>query len=266
MADLFGKLLGLAVAAGGIYAAGKYMKKYTDFKACDEEDIESIKANGEMVKEAAKRTYVSIKEKKDVKEAAGELKEATVNTLKDAGRIVSAAGTNTVNFVKEEKEKYTEDPDGYKENLKGSFEDIKENVKSGFESLKEDASGVFEDIKETAGDIKNDTVDFVKNFTGKKNGENIVEGEFTDVAEEAAETAEEAAGEASDACEEAALEVAEACETAEESSEEAAGVVEAAEEEKEECDASPEMKEEADEAIEETNVNITEEITEDTNN
>ena len=99
----FKTLLGIAVTAGAVAAVAKYLKDYTNYKPAGEEDMDDIKSSGEKVKDAAKRTYVAIKENGDVKEAAGDLLNAAREAADDAGRLAETVGANTVEFVKEEK-------------------------------------------------------------------------------------------------------------------------------------------------------------------
>ena len=124
----FNTLVGVAVTAGIVAAVSKYLKDYKNFKPASDEDIDEIKESGEKVKDAAKRTYVAIKEKKDVKEAAGELIDAAKDAADDAGRLAETVGSNTVDFVKEEKAKFEDDPELYKseigDNLKNFGDDI----------------------------------------------------------------------------------------------------------------------------------------------
>lgn len=64
MADRFEKLLGLALAAGGIYALTRYMKKCAESES-DEDGENETKSGSAKAREAAKRTYIAIKEIRD---------------------------------------------------------------------------------------------------------------------------------------------------------------------------------------------------------
>ena len=65
MSDRFEKLVGLAIAAGGIYMLSKYLKKCAESDWCDDAENDCIKSNTAKAREAAKRTYIAIKEIKN---------------------------------------------------------------------------------------------------------------------------------------------------------------------------------------------------------
>ena len=65
MSDRFDKLVGLMIAAGGIYALSKYMKKCAEEKPAEDDNDCIVTAGANKAREAAKRTYIAIKEMKD---------------------------------------------------------------------------------------------------------------------------------------------------------------------------------------------------------
>ena len=60
MSDRLKKLVGLIFTTGGIYALSRYMKKCAEKEPGEDENTGANKA-----REAAKRTYIAIKEIKD---------------------------------------------------------------------------------------------------------------------------------------------------------------------------------------------------------
>lgn len=162
MSKLFGKFVGLAVVAAGVYAVGKYLSDYTDYKAAGEEDLSQLKNGGEKAKEAAKRTYIAIRSNSDVTEPAGELGRAAAEVAEGAGRLVSAVGTNTVNFVKNEKEKYDADPIGYKEQVSENLKDMGQQAAEMFNTVKGEASNIVNEVKESTEAFRDDPQDFVQ--------------------------------------------------------------------------------------------------------
>lgn len=124
----FRTLLGVAVAAAGVAAISKYLKDYTNYKPATDDDMDDIKASGEKVRDAAKRTYVAIKENGDVKEAAEELLDAAKEAADDAGRLAETVGNNTVEFVKEEKARFEEDPQLYKNTVSDNIRSFGDDV------------------------------------------------------------------------------------------------------------------------------------------
>ena len=126
-----GKGLGFAAVAAAVGAAAvavKYLKDYTDFKTAAEHDFHELEGDKEDVKTAAQRTYISIRDKGDVKTAAGDLAKAAGEVAKDAGSIAKKAGKTTVQTVKEMKARYEADPEGTKNELIGNIRDIGADV------------------------------------------------------------------------------------------------------------------------------------------
>lgn len=123
-----GKLLGVLIAAGTVAALAKYLKDYTDFEPADKEDIEDLKADGDQVKTAAKRTYVAIKEKGDTKQAASELKDAALNVAKDVGGIAKKAGNETAEAFARLKNRYKEDPQAVRTEIKENIVDMSTDI------------------------------------------------------------------------------------------------------------------------------------------
>ena len=62
MSDGFKKLLGITAAACGIYVLSRYMKEYSETENEEDPENESIKTSGAKAREAAKRTYIALKE------------------------------------------------------------------------------------------------------------------------------------------------------------------------------------------------------------
>ncbi len=139
-------LFGAAVVVGAAAVVIKYLKDYTDFKAAAEEDFHDLEEGTTEVKEACKRTYYAIKDKEDVKQAAGDLCKATGEVAKDAGNLAYKAGLTTVQAVKDMKDRFDEDPDGVKSevisNLKGMGADVSKKISDvalmAHDKLKED--------------------------------------------------------------------------------------------------------------------------------
>lgn len=112
-----GGLLGTIVIAGVAAGVAKYLKEFAGASYTKEEEIDSVKKDSAKAKEAAKRTFIAIKEKEGVKEAAGELAEAAGSVITDAGSIAKTAGSGALNAAKEVKAKYSENPDTAKDEL-----------------------------------------------------------------------------------------------------------------------------------------------------
>jgi len=169
MSKIIGKLIGVAVVAAGAYVVGKYLHDYTDYKAAKDEDLEGIRQGGSDVKNAAKRTYVAIREKNDVKAPVTELGQAIGEVATGTGKLIGAVGVNTAEFVKGEKEKYDLDPKAYREEVADNFKDMGQQAVNTLNNIKEDAIDVAFDIKNAA-----------ENLAHKK--DEIIESEY--VAEE----------------------------------------------------------------------------------
>ena len=138
-----GKYFGLAAAAAAAAVAVKYLKDYTDFREAAEPDLSNLKDSAGMTKEAAKRTYISIRDKGDVKEAAGDLAKAAGRMAKDAGSVAMVAGKTTVDTVKDIKAKYDEDPEAAKEEVLGNFKDMKDDIADSISEAAEKLSGMW---------------------------------------------------------------------------------------------------------------------------
>ena len=128
----FGKYFSLAAVAAVAAVAVKYLKDYTDFKEAAQPDLYNLKDSSISAKDAAKRTYVSIKSGSGVKEAAGDLAKAAGRMAKDAGSVAMVAGKTTVDTVKDIKAKYDEDPEAAKEEVLGNFKDMKPEYKKDY--------------------------------------------------------------------------------------------------------------------------------------
>ena len=139
----FGKYFSLAAAAAVAAVAVKYLKDYTDFKEAAQPDLYNLKDSSMSAKDAAKRTYVSIKSGSGVKEAAGDLAKAAGRMAKDAGSVAMVAGKTTVDTVKDIKAKYDEDPEAAKEEVLGNFKDIKDDIADSISEAAEKLSGMW---------------------------------------------------------------------------------------------------------------------------
>ena len=123
-----GGLIGTLVLAGVTLGVAKYLKDYAGVKFTDEEQLSKVKSDSSAVKDAAKRTYIAIKEKSNVKEAAAELSKAAGSVMTDAADIAKTAGTETVNAFKDMKTKYDNDPEGFKSELSENLGDMTQNI------------------------------------------------------------------------------------------------------------------------------------------
>ena len=139
----FGKYFSLAVVAAVAAVAVKYLKDYTDFKEAAQPDLYNLKDSSMSAKDAAKRTYVSIKSGSGVKEAAGDLAKAAGRMAKDAGSVAMVAGKTTVDTVKDIKAKYDEDPEAAKEEVLGNFKDMKDDIADSISEAAEKLSGMW---------------------------------------------------------------------------------------------------------------------------
>lgn len=151
---LFSKLVGAAVAGLGVFAVVKYLKDYTNFKAANEEDLNELKAGTESAKEAAKRTYIAIKKAEDVTEPAGELGKAVAQMANGAGKVLNTVTPNTIEFAKEQKKKYDQDPEAFKNELSKNLKTMGGEAVGAFETLKEQAEEAFTAAKQEADDNK----------------------------------------------------------------------------------------------------------------
>ncbi len=139
----FGKYFSLAAVAAVAAVAVKYLKDYTDFKEAAQPDLYNLKDSSISAKDAAKRTYVSIKSGSGVKEAAGDLAKAAGRMAKDAGSVAMVAGKTTVDTVKDIKAKYDEDPEAAKEEVLGNFKDMKDDIADSISEAAEKLSGMW---------------------------------------------------------------------------------------------------------------------------
>ena len=139
----FGKYFSLAAVAAVAAVAVKYLKDYTDFKEAAQPDLYNLKDSSMSAKDAAKRTYVSIKSGSGVKEAAGDLAKAAGRMAKDAGSVAMVAGKTTVDTVKDIKAKYYEDPEAAKEEVLGNFKDMKDDIADSISEAAEKLSGMW---------------------------------------------------------------------------------------------------------------------------
>lgn len=123
-----GGILGTLIATGVALGVVKYLKDYADVKFTDDSQIDKVKSDSGAVKDAAKRTYIAIKEKSDIKEAASELTKATGSVVTDACDIAKTAGAETVNAFKDMKSRYDEDPEGFKSEVSDNLADMTQGI------------------------------------------------------------------------------------------------------------------------------------------
>ncbi len=123
-----GRFFGLAAAVGAAALAVKYITDHTDFMESAEPKLNDLKESSAKTKEAAKRTYISLKEHACAKEAVGELAKSTGQMVKGAGDVAVAAGKSAVHHVKELKALYDEDPDAAKRELADNLKDMKDDL------------------------------------------------------------------------------------------------------------------------------------------
>lgn len=222
-----GGLLGSLILAGIAAGVVKYLKDYGDASFADEEQIKNVKKASGEVKEAAKRTYVAIKEKGNVKEEARELAKAAGTVVSESADIAKTAGAGAVQAAKDIKAKFDEDPEAAKEevinNLKemGSdishkvnevAEDVAERIK-GEEEFTDFEDGDFDDVVKAADEAASGLADEVKEAAEKAAGcacqtaEDVIAG-AKQQAEEAAEAIDKAEAFVADKAEEEAIETA----------------------------------------------------------
>ena len=121
-------LLGSLITAGVALGVAKYLKDYAGVKFTDDEQIDRVKSDSTAVREAAKRTYIAIKEQSNIKEAAAELSKAAGSVMTDAADIAKTAGNETVQAFKDMKVKYDEDPDAFKSEFADNINDMTHNI------------------------------------------------------------------------------------------------------------------------------------------
>ena len=119
-----GGLLGTLVFAGVAAGILKYLKDYAGASYTNDDEIERVKKNSGEVKEAAKRVYIAVKDKGDIKGEATHLAKAAGDVMNDAGSIAKTAGVGAYEAAKKIKEKYTEDPDGAKDEMINNIKDM----------------------------------------------------------------------------------------------------------------------------------------------
>ena len=138
-----GKFFGVAavLAAGAVFV--KYLKDYTDFREAAEPDLSNLKDSSSQARDAVKRTYISIKDRSGVKEAAGDLAKAAGRMAKDAGSVAMIAGKTTVDTVKDIKSMYDEDPEAAKQEVLGNFKDMKDDIADTISEAADKISGIW---------------------------------------------------------------------------------------------------------------------------
>lgn len=119
-----GGLLGTLVFAGVAAGILKYLKDYAGASYTNDDEIERVKKNSGEVKEAAKRVYIAVKDKGDIKGEATHLAKAASDVMNDAGSIAKTAGVGAYEAAKKIKEKYTEDPDSAKDEMINNIKDM----------------------------------------------------------------------------------------------------------------------------------------------
>lgn len=179
----FGKYFGLAAFTAAAALLVKYLKDFTDFDEAAEPSISNLKSSSTKTKEAVKRTYISIKDKEGVKEAAGDLAKAAGQMAKDAGSIAVTAGKTTVDTVKDIKSKYDVDPEAAKQEVMGNLKEMKDDLTDTFSEAAEKISGIWKSDDDEECEP-----------------EDLFSEACAEDVEEAVEEAAEAAGEASEAC------------------------------------------------------------------
>lgn len=123
-----GGLLGSILVAGVTLGVAKYLKDYAGVRFTDDKQIDKVKTDSNAVREAAKRTYIAIKEKSAVKEAAAELSKAAGSVVNDAADIAKTAGSETVNAFKDMKSKYEDNPETFRAEVSDNLNDMTQNI------------------------------------------------------------------------------------------------------------------------------------------
>ena len=121
-------LLGTLITAGVAVGVAKYLKDYAGVRFTDDEQIDKVKSDSSAVREAAKRTYIAIKEKSDFKDAAVELSKAAGSVVTDAADIAKTASNETVQALKDMKSRYDEDPEGFRSEMTDNLSDMTHNL------------------------------------------------------------------------------------------------------------------------------------------
>lgn len=151
-----GGILGTLIATGVALGVVKYLKDYADVKFTDDSQIDKVKSDSGAVKDAAKRTYIAIKEKSDIKEAASELTKATGSVVTDACDIAKTAGTETINAFKDMKSRYDEDPEGFKSEVSDNLADMTQGIVKATQDKTEE---IVDKIKSAYSDFEEDMAD-----------------------------------------------------------------------------------------------------------
>lgn len=119
-----GGLLGTLVVAGVVAGVLKYLKDYAGASYTKDDEIDRVKKNSGEVKEAARRVYIAVKDKGDVKTEAAQLAKAAGDVVADAGNIAKTAGVGAYEAAKKIKEKYSEDPESAKDEMINNIKDM----------------------------------------------------------------------------------------------------------------------------------------------
>ncbi len=174
-----GGILGTLIATGVALGVVKYLKDYADVKFTDDSQIDKVKSDSGAVKDAAKRTYIAIKEKSDIKEAASELTKATGSVVTDACDIAKTAGTETVNAFKDMKSRYDEDPEGFKSEVSDNLADMTQGIVKATQDKTEE---IVDRIKSAYSDFEEDIVDHLDESSDDDTEENDSDEEDNDTA------------------------------------------------------------------------------------
>lgn len=174
-----GGILGTLIATGVALGVVKYLKDYADVKFTDDSQIDKVKSDSGAVKDAAKRTYIAIKEKSDIKEAASELTKATGSVVTDACDIAKTAGTETVNAFKDMKSRYDEDPEGFKSEVSDNLADMTQGIVKATQDKTEE---IVDKIKSAYSDFEEDIADQLDGSSDDDTEENDSDEEDNDTA------------------------------------------------------------------------------------
>lgn len=147
---ILGVLLVTGVAAGIL----KYLKDYGGAQYLNKDKVDSVKADSEKVKAAAKRTYTAIKGKNesgDLKEAVGDLAKAASETAVGAGDVAFAAGSSAVDAAKDIKARFDADPDASRKemitNLKEMGQDFADKAADYGKTIKDKTIETVDKVK-----------------------------------------------------------------------------------------------------------------------
>lgn len=123
-----GGLLGTIIVTGVAVGIARYLKDYAGVKFADEGQITKVKNDSDAVRKAVKRTYIAIREKTDVKEAATELTKAAGSVMGDAADIAKTAGSETVSAFKDIRDRYEEDPEAVRAEIGENISDMTQSI------------------------------------------------------------------------------------------------------------------------------------------